>query len=59
MTAATRLGQALRRLASVSSIRSVRHADDDRVRRHGATAAELNERFALHVAEVEARVEDP
>lgn len=59
MTAANRLGQAFRRLAANSSIRAVRTSDEDRVRRHGATAEELNQRFLDHVETVEARVTKP
>lgn len=59
MTAADRLGRALRRLAANSAISSVRSSEEERVQRHGATSAELNERFLAHVEAVEAKIVQP
>lgn len=56
MSFARRLGQAFRREASLTSVRNVRHLDEQRIARLGASSDELNKRFGLRVSAVEKRV---
>jgi hypothetical protein len=57
VTLATRLGELWRREASLSSIGNVRTLEEQREARMGASAGDLNARFAARVQSVEARVQ--